>query len=225
MVELRSRTKGDSVAPTPAKGGQHTANGGPSTRKATRKDPNINGVPLSLYRRRIIYGTTAAIVFIGVLGYLLHSQRISLHGNFSPEKASGFGSKVEVTFRFLILPTLWILANIIYVMWSRVQHPEALDPLNDFEHLVEVPRNILRNSIEQLVLSVVAQLAVISYLSGPEVAKIIPATNLLFFIGRIIYAATYPTFRSFGFCLSFIPSTGLVGYALYKFITVNFLSW
>jgi len=224
MVELRSRGKGDSVAPTPAKG-QQTANGGPSTRKATRKDPNINGVPLSLYRRRIIYGTTAAIVFIGVLGYLLQSQRISLHGNFSPEKASGFGSKVEVTFRFLILPTLWILANILYVMWSRVRHPEALDPLNDYEHLVEVPRNILKNSIEQVVLSVIAQLAVISYLSGPEVAKIIPATNLLFLIGRIIYAATYPRLRSFGFCLSFLPSSGLVGYALYKFVTVNFLSW
>lgn len=81
MVELRSRAKGDTVAATPAKG-QQTANGGPSTRKATRKDPNINGVPLSLYRRRIIIGTTAAIIFIGVLGYLLQTQRISLHGNF-----------------------------------------------------------------------------------------------------------------------------------------------
>lgn len=184
----------------------------------------VNDVPASLYLKRIGVGATASIVTMSLLAWLIHTGKIVLTGNFATDKMSGFGSKLEFTLRFLILPTLWILINSMLVMLNRLRKQEALDPLNDHEDVVQVANNVLRNSVEQLLMSMIVQLSLISYLPGPDVARVVPFMNVTFLVGRITFYAGYPKFRSFGFVMTFLPTALAITYVAYKFVVTTFLS-
>lgn len=198
--------------------------GSPSKTTRRKKELVINDVPASKYIQRILIGATTSLLTMGLLGWAVWTGRVILTGNFATDKMSGFGSKLEFTLRFLILPILWILVNDLLVMFARVLNLEALDPLNDREDLVEVPNNILRNSMEQVILTTVTQLSLISYLSAAEVARVIPFLNITFLIGRIAYYAGYPRFRTYGFTMTFLPTAAAIAFVAYKFFVTTFLS-
>lgn len=189
-----------------------------------RKEVIVNEVPISTYVRRIIVGATASLLTMGLLAWLVWTGKLILTGNFATDKMSGFGSKLEFTLRFLILPVVWCLLSDLSVMLSRVLNVEALDPLNEREDLVEVPNNILRNSIEQLILTTMTQLSLISYLSAADVARVIPFMNVTFLVGRITFYAGYPRFRTYGFAMTFLPTAAAIVYVAYKFVVTTFLS-
>ena len=189
-----------------------------------RKELVINDVPAGRYIQRILVGASASIVTMTLIAWTVWTGRISLTGNFATDKMSGFGSKLEFTLRFLILPVLWLLVSDLIVMLTRVIRLEALDPLNEHEDLVEVGNNVLRNTMEQLILTTMAQLSLISYLPAADVARVIPFMNITFLIGRITYYAGYPKLRTYGFTMTFLPTAAAILFVAYKFITSTFLS-
>ena len=200
-------------------------NQSPVRRPSRKKETLINDVPLSQYIRRIVIGTTGALLTLGFLVWVLWTGRLSLTGGIQTDKLSGFGSKLEFTLRFLILPALWLLISDLLVMIARCSNKqEALDPLNEREDLVEVPNNVLRNSMEQALLSLLAQLSIISYLSAADVARVIPLLNVTFFVGRVAYYIGYPKLRSFGFSLTFAPTAAALLFVGYKFFVSTFLA-
>lgn len=75
--------------------------------------------------------------------------------------------------------------------------------------------------MEQFVLAVVSQTAVLPYLTATQVLHMIPLFNGLFLIGRILFWMGYPKRRSFGFVTGMVPSSIAIWYAVYQFTTTH----
>ena len=214
----RRTLRSSKVDATPSK----SSNGNAGTVKKT-KQVMVRGVPANTYRLRVAGGIAAGIVVIGVLSWLLSTNRLSLSGNVKADQVSGLGSKLEFTFKMLALPLIWVLGSNATVCLLRLIRVQAIDPLNYREELIEVPVNVLSNSIEQLILTAFGQLAVVIHLNGPEIVRIIPLVNFLFIIGRTAYALGYPKWRSFGFTLTALPSALLIVYAAWNVLRNQYL--
>ena len=64
--------------------------------------------------------------------------------------------------------------------------------------------------------SVRTQLALVAYLTPLMTIRLIPMLNYLWFIGRIMFALTYPDYRGAGFSLTVCPTTIALCYVLFK---------
>lgn len=207
------------MAQTRSKNGQSATSDGsgedqPSPVKS-RKDLVVSGIPMKTWARNILLGIAASVLTMAAATYLVVDGHIKLSGSVNPEKLNGFGLKAEFVFRNLILGVIWLLFNILLVITKR--KGRAIDPLAGHEDLTLAYRNILTNSLEQFVISIVTQLSLISYLSGPQVVKIIPLLNFFYFFGRIFFTLGYPKFRTFGFVMTAIPSGLAALYSFYKY--------
>ena len=179
----------------------------------------VRGVPVKTFMRNIHLGTLAALIFIGVSTWIVWTGRVNLAGSVTAEKLTGFGVKSEFVFRYQILSVLWLLFNVQAVIYNRLREPQALDPLSGSEHATQANRNILQNSVEQLLITLITQLSVISYLNGYYVIRVIPLMNLFYFVGRITFFIGYPRYRTFGFITTQAPPLIAAAFAAYRFGT------
>ena len=160
----------------------------------------------------------ASLVTAVAVHLVLTGQFLVLPPNplFTPQS---FASKLEFTARYWILGGIWILFSMCHVMLKRMF--SGFDPLSGSETLIAKSNNILRNSIEQLFLSIIVQVSAITYFSGEEVLRCIPIVNAMYFVGRIAFWFGYPKYRTFGFCLTIFPTTLLCMYSVYKFAVMH----
>ncbi|KAJ8319463.1 hypothetical protein KUTeg_004554 [Tegillarca granosa] len=97
----------------------------------------------------------------------------------------------------------------------------AIDPVyGNAEHLLEVPKRYLQNTMEQFILHFVAQLVLSTYLS-PESMQVVPLLALMFLSARIIFFIGYqksPMHRAFGFALTMVPTLFTYMYCLFCLI-------
>lgn len=137
--------------------------------------------------------------------------------NVHPADLTDFSAKLQFTLRFQIIGVVWM----IFCMWSviakRFPSP-AVNPMSGYEHLTEIPKNIMTNSLEQFVMSVLTQLSLLTYLDGDETKKIIPMLTTMFLVGRITFWAGYPTYRSFGFWVTMWPTQIAMWICFAKFL-------
>lgn len=154
---------------------------------------------------------------IGGLIYACLNDQIRLYpASFKPESLTGFTSRAEYALRYQTLLLAWLMFNIIAVMKVRLTK-KAINPLVDSteKHTIEI-KNILTNSYEQITLSILSQLAFVSFATPAMTLKLIPLANFVQFFGRICFFFGYPMYRTFGFSLSLTPNMLLVGYNLYR---------
>lgn len=212
-VSTRSKaTSSDSINTTNNSGDKSTSKGDQDAANSLV----VNGVPIDVYKRNIALGFLASFTFIGLLSWIILSGTVNLAGSVNADKLNGYGLKAEFTFRYLILGAAFLVFNVQAVISKRVG-TAALDPLNGREDLTLANRNILQNSLEQFVITVVSQLSLISYLPGVQVVRVIPLLNFLFFFGRIAFFVGYPRYRTFGFITTWVPTIAANSYSLYKF--------
>jgi len=202
---------------SPVENNQTTSTNGVS--KAKNGQELIRGVPVKTFLRNIHLGMLASLVFVGTVTWVVWTGRVNLAGNVTAEKLTGFGVKSEFVFRYQILSVLWLLFNVQAVIYNRLKVPQALDPLSGHESATQANRNILQNSVEQLLITLITQLSVISYLSGYYVIRVIPLMNLFYFIGRIAFFIGYPRYRTFGFITTQVPPLIAAAFAAYRFGT------
>jgi len=104
-------------------------------------------------------------------------------------------------------------------MFNMVSHHTVLS-------VWQVHVRVLQNSMEQFILSVMTQLAICTWLTASQMICI-PIVVVLFFVGRILYWIGYlnPTKnrvnRSFGFPLTFVPTTVMIVFCIYKLVTTR----
>lgn len=158
----------------------------------------------------------AHVIMYGVY-YAVMNDKIQLYpSSLKPDSLKGFTSRAEFALRYQTLLLSWLVFNIIAVIYVRLTH-KALNPLVESteKHALAI-RNILTNSFEQIVLSIFSQLAFVSFADPTTTLKLIPAINLVQFVGRIAFMLGYPMYRTFGIALTFHPSVILVVYNLYR---------
>ncbi|KAI1279040.1 hypothetical protein HDE_14117 [Halotydeus destructor] len=159
------------------------------------------------------------LVGFGIIGgsyHLVNTGVLKLGGATQAATLKNFSAKAEFTVRYWILPMVWIVLAIFNVGRGRGKH-NALNPLTANEPLVQVQKNILTNSIEQTLFTFGVQLSMLPYLTADQVLKFIPLINVLFFVGRFLFAIGYPNYRSTGFGMTHFPTLFACMWTFYKF--------
>ncbi|KAI1306728.1 hypothetical protein HDE_00951 [Halotydeus destructor] len=165
------------------------------------------------------------VIAIGVIlasAYVVVYEKMVNLSHVQPSDLDTFGAKLEFTVKYWSLHTGFMALIVIDVMKTRCMR-RVVNPLSGFEEDVQSPKNVLTNSIEQFVLSVAAQLALLHYVTPELVVQIIPLMNTLWFFGRVTFYLGYPERRAFGFALTFFPTLGAICYSIYGFTCEQYL--
>jgi len=164
-----------------------------------------------------------AFVFMGVVTLLVHFETVALYpSSMNVDMLRGFAGRAEYALRYQSLLVAWLVFNVFATIGGRYQF-KAFNPLDETkEDKVQMHKNILTNSFEQITISVFAQLILVSFATPEAILKYIPLINMLQFIGRIAFFFGYPYKRSFGFSTTAMPNVVMVTYIIYKFITFQF---
>lgn len=186
------------------------------SRRTTAPKP-LRGNELARLMRIATFAFIAALIFLGSTFYFVFNDKLRLYpSSIKLESLRGFNSRAEYALRYQTLLLGWIVFNIHTVIFVRLTR-KALNPLVDStEKHAQMQKNILTNSFEQIVLSVLLQLAFVSFADPSYTLRLIPAINIVQFVGRIAFFAGYPMYRTFGITCSLFPNTGLLVYNLYK---------
>lgn len=158
------------------------------------------------------------------LAFLIYKDIISLHPkSMKPEALKSFVSKLEYTVRYQALLACWLLFAVFATMFGRAKN-KALNPLElGTEGSIQSYKNILQNSLEQIVIAVLGQFAFISYAEPSTVLKFIPLINILLLIGRIAFFVGYPLKRGVGMGITTFINTALIIYVIYRLGSTYFI--
>ena len=127
--------------------------------------------------------------------------------------------RLAFTLRWQVLPLVTLFAAVLDVALRRY-NSRASDPLSGKDqHIVKLPIQFLQNTLEQMVLHVIGQLILTTYLDT-EHMKIIPLLAIVFVIGRVTFWLGYQsdeynhTKRAFGFVMNIFTSSMVMNYCL-----------
>lgn len=173
-----------------------------------------------------------AIAFVAMIGssaLIMYTMKLASEGKLRilagkgipKDGAKTYATKLEFTVKYWLLPLIWFKLNIYLVILKRVPS-KAVNPLDGHERIVEGVKNILTNTVEQMIASLVMQSILISFLTPDEVVNFVPLINVLFFVGRITFWLGYPLFRTFGFMTTSIPTSIGLGVCVYRCLTKHF---
>jgi len=116
---------------------------------------------------------------------------------------------------WLVPPTLTLVLGIALVASGRFFSVEAIDGAEPFEgSRLDINRRYVTNTSEQLLLFVVALLALSVQLDGTA-TRLIPLLSLWFSIARLAFLAGYhrnALARAFGFAATFYPTVAVLLY-------------
>ena len=122
------------------------------------------------------------------------------------------GLKLALSARCASFAGLVLSAAIINVGMRRYPDPKKSTAVTDGaagDASMRIPMSFLQNTLEQLVLHLLASIGLASTLPDSAL-QLVPALSCLFVFGRIIYYFTYsylPVMRAFGFSMTIGPST------------------
>lgn len=159
----------------------------------------------------------------GIFMFVTTNQVLSGKLNLSPNGLSRFNNlktfvdKLQFTLIHLALPVLLLKVQVLLTIFKRLS-TNAIDPSSKNENLVFRANSVLRNYVEQFIISAFAQLVLISHLSAKQTSQFIPLMNLFFVVGRVTFWAGYPRSRSFGFFCCLIPSITATCLSAYEFL-------
>ncbi|VDI64251.1 Hypothetical predicted protein [Mytilus galloprovincialis] len=122
--------------------------------------------------------------------------------------------RLVFTIRCLFVSSFSIVFAIRSVALTR-KNTNAIDPVNGGgESLVDVPNRILRNTVEQFFLHMIALLTLSSFLDEGSM-KAIPMLTFIFIFGRTLFYLGYtysPLYRALGFASTFLPTIATYAY-------------
>ncbi|KAI2802439.1 hypothetical protein BLOT_009890 [Blomia tropicalis] len=129
--------------------------------------------------------------------------------------------RMEYTLKHITIQLLWIILSMYWVIGHRLGTP-ALDPSNQREDLVWMPKNILTNTIEHGLVFIISQLIMVIDLDSVQCCRMIPTLNYIYLIGRIAYLIGYPSKRSFGFTICNFTIILTVMFNMYQLIILYY---
>ena len=142
--------------------------------------------------------------------------------NFIPVPASmTFSTRLSYTLRCSLPMVLVLGFAVMAVIGRRVTNPKLANPLSGNDVIMQVDKNFLQNTLEQLSLSFPTLLIATAYFDTPEIMKIIPLYSFTFVFGRVAFRVGYglgPKYRSMGMItnlLSFWILVAIVAYLMF----------
>ena len=162
----------------------------------------------------------ALLVTVGVLygGYYMCDS-------IPTPKSAALEDKLIYLIRWCVFPSSLCLLWAIVAVSNKRGSSTAINPLAGKEHLLQVEKNILANTLEQCVLFLMICLVLTTYLEGSEL-RILPVYSFLWVIGRILFAVGYkihPKYRSVGMLSTFLALSLFFVYIVYLMYTRGFM--
>ncbi len=130
-----------------------------------------------------------------------------------PVPGAGLDSKLFYTLR-CTLPLLVVLLTAIAMVGRIRGSSKALNPLAGHENLVQAQKNILNNTLEQLIVWLLCTGVLVTYLDGEEM-RLVPLYAAAFVVGRVLFWLGYPKHRGWGMSINFTSSFLIVGFVVY----------
>lgn len=157
-------------------------------------------------------------VTLMVMGTILYGGYYHCHSIPIP-RSNDFCEKLLYSMTYCAFPqALFVILAIFNVVVKRViTAPAAVDPLAGNEHLVQGEKNVLMNTVEQVLAFLLLVLTLTIYLEPLEM-WIIPLFSLTFFIGRILFLIGYsfgPRYCGAGMYINMCLSVLFLGYCIY----------
>lgn len=213
---LRSSTRASTVA-SESLAETETKVRGETTRKTTAvRSPKGNELA-RLKRIALAAFLLSLTIIVGVIYFSVHEVIRLAPSSIRAETLKGFSARAEYALRYQTLLFGWLVFNVYAVIFTRLRRG-ALNPLVDStEKHAQQMKNILTNSMEQIFLSSMLQLAFASFAEPTLFKNLVPAVNIVQFFGRIAFFFGYPYYRTLGYTLTSVPNTLMLGYNLYKF--------
>jgi hypothetical protein len=139
------------------------------------------------------------------------------HFGLGGPAGSSFSDGLAYAAQWHLMAGLVLLAMIMFIAGFRPLSLRIIDG-NDRDDLVAVHVRVQRNTLEQLVLLIVGDVALLTVIP-PESAHIIGVHVLLFIGARAVYWIGYaidPLYRTVGFVATFYPNIAVMLYAAYR---------
>ena len=143
-----------------------------------------------------------------------------------PVSASNdFTSKLIYTLR-CVFPPLVVLEAAILLVGNGRRTSKAVNPLAGVDHLIQLQKNFLANTLEQFLVFMVCTLVLITFLDTPEEMRLVPLYTTAFVIGRILFRVGYgisPKYRSCGMVTNFTSTGFIIGLIVYFMFSRGFM--
>ena len=179
------------------------------------KQARRKALPLYLLQTLIALTVTVTILYGGY--YYCHSIPVP--------RSNDFVEKLLYAARCCTFPQAVFLLVAILRVGAKRGSTSALNPLAGKEYLLQAEKNVLANTVEQLIVFLLLVVALTTYLEPAEM-RIIPLYSLAFIVGRILFMIGYsinPKHRSIGMGINFYLSFFFIGYIIYLMYLRGFM--
>ena len=172
---------------------------------------------LPLYVLHIFIAFTVVVTILYGGYYHCHSIPIPQSNDFS--------EKLLYAARYCTFPQAVFLLVAIMRVGAKRGFTPAINPLAGKEHLLQTEKNVLMNTLEQLLCFLLLVVTLITYLEPSEM-RIIPLYSLAFIVGRVLFMIGYsfgPLYRGTGMHINFNLSFFFIGYIIYLMYLRGFM--
>ena len=172
---------------------------------------------LFLFLNLLGYGTTLSVFYFGYH----YCKFIPVPP--APDKDTVLDMSVRLAFaiRCSLLLAMCVFFAVAMVGNKR-SLSEAVDPLSGNEHIVQIDKNFLANTLEQCVIGFMLMLVVASYSETPKELRLLPIFAVTFTVARALFRIGYGVhhlFRALGMSVNICSNYVLIVVALYSFAT------
>ena len=132
-------------------------------------------------------------------------------------RSNDFSEKLLYAARYCTFPQALFLLFAIMRVGAKRGSTGAENPLAGKEHLLQTEKNVLANTVEQLLVFLFLVVTLTTYLEPSEM-RIIPLYSLAFIVGRVLFMIGYsisPKHRSYGIAINFFTTFFFIGYIFY----------
>ena len=191
--------------------------------KKVDKAPTRPKEDIALRERRIklVLTVSAVLTLIGL--YYGHELLVVPKLRLNQLHLHSLQDRLTFAIRLQLPGLLTLLISVLHVVLVRYRGGAKL---SNSDANLQLARQILSNTLEQLLLSAGSQIILATYLPEDRL-KILPLIAVTFLLGRLTFLIGYlvaPHWRSFGFVLTIIPTIGALGYDLYFLTTLGLVS-
>lgn len=143
------------------------------------------------------------------------------HGDFILPASETAGAHLSSRLAYALccsVPMLFSLYAGILVVATKRGLTAAVNPLAGNEHVVQLHKNYLANTLEQFVVGLTLMLIIATYTDSPQVLRLLPVYSTVFTTSRIFFWIGYsisPFYRTVGMSIGFQSTFILLGMVFY----------
>ena len=139
--------------------------------------------------------------------------------------SNDFTSKLIYTLR-CVFPPLVVLEAAILLVGNGRRTSKAVNPLAGVDHLIQLQKNFLANTLEQFLVFMVCTLVLITFLDTPEEMRLVPLYTTAFVIGRILFRVGFGIswrYRTWGMHMNLHSTVFIIALITYFMFTRGFM--